>query len=373
MKIVILGLAYPYRGGISDTNESLYNALQKKGHEVELINFSKLYPDFIFPGTSQFHQDLDISKAKQHKRLLNSINPFSWYNTAKEIKKIEPDLILVRFWLPFLAIPLGTVLQMCGAKAKKIMICDNLYPHEARFGDDFLIKYMIQTVDACMTLSRNTMNEFRGISKKKVDFFPHPINDDLGEKSTKEMACAKLGLDKSKDYFLHFGLIRKYKGLDLTIKSFAEYKNKGGKANLIIAGEFYDEEQPYLDLITQLGIENEVVLHNFFIPKQDIKHYFSAADLLMQTYTSASQSGVSQMAYHFDLPLLVTNVGGLPEMVAHGESGFVVEKNYNEIAMALLTYTEKNKQDFVAFIQKTKHKYSWLAFVKKLEGMYHEI
>jgi glycosyltransferase involved in cell wall biosynthesis len=364
MKIIILGPAYPYRGGIADTNESFCRSLQKLGHEASLITFSLQYPSLFFPGKTQYSQDEPPSDIQIDRRI-NTINPINWRMTASWINRQKPDLVVVRYWIPFLAPCLGSITRMINSSVRKIAMCDNVIPHERRIGDEQFTRYFLGAFDAFITLSRSTFDELDEFSQKPKRYFPHPINDHLGDALSMSEARKSLDLDQDAQYLLFFGLVRKYKGLDLTLQALAQ--DRESQVKLLVIGEFYDDKQTYLDQIRQLGIQDRVIIRDEFIPSSEIKNYFCAADMMIQTYHTASQSGVTQIAYHFNCPMLVTDVGGLSEMVPHNKVGYVCQKNPVEIASAIEDFFKSNRRvEFVAHIEEEKKKFSWEEFSKAL-------
>jgi glycosyltransferase involved in cell wall biosynthesis len=366
MKVMILGPAYPLRGGIADTNESLANAFIKKGFQTKILSFKLQYPNFLFPGRTQFSEEkkpenLDI------ETYVNSINPINWLRSAKKINKFNPDILIIRYWLPFMSPCLGTIAGFVNKNIKVIALTDNILPHENRLGDKILTKYFVKNIDAFITMSNTVYAELEEFTSKPKINIPHPINTNLGKKTTKKEAIEFLKLDENYKYILFFGLVRKYKGLDLLIDAMSDERIKSEKIKLIVAGEFYDSPQIYTEQIVKNGIEENVIIHNKFIQLEEIKYYFSASDLSAQTYHNASQSGITQIAMNFEIPMLVTNVGGLAEVVKHNETGFVCEKNADKIAECILSFfNNENSNLLIENIKQEKIKYSWDNFVDRI-------
>ena len=362
MKVVIVGPAYPYRGGIADTNHNLAMAFEELGHKSELVTFTLQYPQFLFPGKNQFSTE---SKPNlEINRKINSINPFSWFQAAKFINKTNPDLVIIRYWIPYLAPALGTVARRLKC-SRIIAMCDNVIPHEPTRFDKSLSKYFLNSVNQFVTLSSHVSTELHDFGKTNVKSLFHPINTNLGKLIKKAEARKKLNLDSNKKYVLFFGLIRAYKGLDLLLKSIALAQDK--KLHLIIAGEFYESEEKYRNIISEHNLENRVTVINQFIAVEEIPFYFCAADFLGLTYKSASQSGITQMAYHFHLPILATNVGGLSEMVEHKKVGFLTDLEPESIASGIDFLLENNRlEEYKENLKSVKTKYSWKAFVQKM-------
>ncbi len=373
MKILIVGPAYPYRGGIADTNEALCRAITRNNHESSIITFSLQYPDFLFPGKTQYTDDPEPTSFKTYQ-WINSINPLNWIRVAKKINKTAPDLVIFRYWLPFMAPALGSIARLLKKNIKKIGITDNIIPHEKRPGDKILTKYFINSVNGFITLSSSVRDELKTFTDKPISYFPHPINDNLGKKVDKNTAKKKMGLNLETNYLLFFGIVRKYKGLDILLQAISNELLNGLNFKLLVVGEFYDDPQPYHEMIENLGIKDRVIIIDEFVPTQDIKYYFSAADLITQTYHTASQSGISQIAYNFESPMLVTNVGGLSEIIPHGKVGYVVDKDPMEIARAIKDFYEGNKmKEFSNNMKEEKKKYSWDLFAEKLVSFYHNL
>jgi len=362
LNIVILGTAHPFRGGLATYNERLAKQLQDEGHKVTIYTFSLQYPNFLFPGKSQF-ADWETPKEIDIRVKVNSINPLNWIKIGKEIKKQNPDLLIIKYWLPFMAPCFGTIARIVkkNRKTKVICIVDNIIPHEKRIGDNQLTNYFVKPVDGFVAMSKSVLNDIAFFDKNKAKAFcPHPLFDNFGEIMSKETALANIGLDNQHSYLLFFGFIRAYKGLDLLLQAFADERLRKFPAKLIIAGEFYEDSKPYIDLIEQLNLSEHIVLKTDFIPDNEVGNYFCAADMVVQPYKNATQSGVTQICYHFNKPMLVTNVGGLPEIVPNGIAGYVVEANPKDIADQLVDSYENNKIEYFAEgILKEKQKYLW--------------
>lgn len=367
MKIIIVGPAHPLRGGIADTNESLCRAFQKRGHDAELVSFSLQYPAFLFPGKTQFSTDPTPTDLTIHT-LINSVNPINWVRTAQKINQLQPDLVIFRYWLPFMGPCLGTIARRLDKTISKLALCDNVIPHESRIGDHAFTKYFVAAFDGFITMSKTVFAELETFTDKPKIYFPHPINDNLGQKLDKQQAREQLGLKKNGNYLLFFGLVRQYKGLDLMLRAMGDSRVKNMDMHLLVVGEFYDPIEKYEIIIEEEGIENYVTLHNEFIPTNKIKTYFSAVDMVTQTYHTASQSGITQIAMHFDCPMLVTDVGGLSEIVAHQTTGYVTPKSPQAIATALVDFYQNERYpQYSAAVAQEKEKYSWTSFCQAVE------
>ncbi len=363
MKVIILGTAWPYRGGLAAFNERLARQYQSEGHDVEIVTFTLQYPSFLFPGKTQY-SDEPAPEGLKITRRLNAINPFNWIATGRYIKKQRPDLVICKFWLPFMAPALGTACRVARRKGtRRISILDNLIPHEKRFGDKMFARYFVGSVDGMVAMSRSVLADadiFDPEHRKPRAFCPHPLYDHYGDIVPPADARRAIGLPEDGRYVLFFGFIRDYKGLDLLLDAMADHRLEDMKVRLVVAGEFYGDPKPYHDRIANLDIGNRVALHTDFIPDHEVNRYFCAADIVAQPYKSATQSGVTQIAFHFEKPMLVTNVGGLPEIVPDGEVGFVVEPDAQQIADALVRYyTEGWQQRLTDGVRNEKKKYTW--------------
>jgi glycosyltransferase involved in cell wall biosynthesis len=376
MKITILGPAHPYRGGIAALNERLARQLVDEGHEVNVVSFTVQYPKFLFPGKTQFSEQ-KTTFSFPITREINSVSPLNWLKTGWKIKKSRPDLLIVRFWLPFMGMSLGSICRIVKLNrfTKIISIADNIIPHEKRPGDKLLCRYFIRSMDGFITMSESVLNDLGKFNYKKPKILtPHPIYDHYGEVETRESALLNLNLSKEDRYILFFGFIRDYKGLDLLLKAFANPYFKPNRIKLIVAGEFYADKTKYLDLIKELNLEDDVILRTSYISNTEVQHYFNGADIVAQPYKSATQSGVTQIGYHFNTPLLVTNVGGLAETIPHMQVGYVVEPDPNEIATALIDFFEnKRLEDFTNNILKEKERFSWDKMTNSIIGLTRQI
>ena len=365
LNIALLGTAYPYRGGLTAFNERLARQFQAEGHKVHIFTFTLQYPDFLFPGKTQYSDspapaDLAIT------RTMNSIEPCSWWRTARLLRKHKIDLLVIKFWIPLMAPCLGTIARLARRRGIQVVsVLDNVIPHEPHFWDKWLIRYFIGSVDRFVAMSESVRRDcLKFLSKDRHDcvkLSPHPLYDNFGEPVAKAAARKELGLPEDKTILLFFGFIRDYKGLDLLMRAYAEARNKD--LLLVVAGEFYNNGEQYKQLEQELQLEGTIAWHTDFIPDERVRLYFSAADLIVQPYKSATQSGVTQIAYHFERPMLVTDVGGLAEIVPDGKVGYVCPVDAHAVADAIswfaaLSNTEREQQ-FTANIQSEKKKYAW--------------
>jgi glycosyltransferase involved in cell wall biosynthesis len=369
MKVAIIGPAYPLRGGGMTTfNERLARQFMQEGHEVTIFTFSLQYPSFLFPGSSQYSTepaptDLNIEVC------INSINPFNWLTIGNRIKKRRPDLVIVRYWLPFMGPCLGTILRRIktNGHSKIVCIADNVIPHEKRPGDKPFTRYFIQPVDAFITMSEKVYADLQQFTTQKpVLTVPHPLYDNFGDRMDMAEARQHLQIPTDVPLILFFGFIRKYKGLDLLLEAMGVLKQKGLAYYLLIAGECYEDKESYLKQIADLGITGQVFNHMQFITDSDMKYYLSAADVVVQPYRNATQSGVTPLAYHFEVPMIVTNVGGLPALVPDGKVGLVAEPNAAALAEKIAQYFTMGKAAFLPHLREEKKKYSWPLMTKSI-------
>lgn len=360
MKCILSGTAYPYRGGLASFNERLAKEFLSQGHDLEIFTFTLQYPNFLFPGKTQYSTS-PAPDTLRISRKINSVNYFNWLRVGKEIKKLAPDLLIIKYWMPFMAPCFGTIAKIAkqNKKTKVVCIADNIIPHEKKFYDKACTKYFLKYVDAMVVMSESVRNDLIQFKfQKPVVLSPHPLFDNFGERVAKAVACEKLQLNADKKYILFFGFIRKYKGLDILLEAFAKAELEN--VELIIAGEYYSDETKYKKLIAELNLEEKVHQYNSFIADEDVNHFFCAADVVVQPYKHATQSGVTQIAYHFEVPMIVTNTGGLAEMVPHGKVGYVTAADATAIANAITDYfTSEEKPVFVANIRNEKQRFGW--------------
>ncbi len=369
-KVIIIGPAFPYRGGIANFNNSLALEYKKQGFDVKIYSFSLQYPSIFFPGKTQYENG-NPPKDIEIEQIVNSINPFNWFKIARKIKKENPDYVIIRYWIPFMAPCLGTIAKFINTKIKVFAITDNIIPHEKRFGDAILTKYFVSKCNAFLALSSSVLDDLSKFTKTNNKIFiPHPIYDSFGKIVEKEIAKSKLGLEKDGKYLLFFGFVRKYKGLDIMLEVMSDKRIQNLGIKLIIAGEFYDNQEEYITKIEDLNISDHIILKNNFIPESEVKNYFCASDLITQTYRTATQSGVTQIAYHFERPMLVTNVGGLAEIVPHNKVGYVCDINISEIVDCILDFYNKDRE--VEFSKNTKiekKRFTWRELVKGIDNL----
>lgn len=372
---MIVGPAHPLRGGIADFNEALATSIKSEGMEVVIFSFSLQYPALFFPGKTQFDetsppQGIDI------RPVINSINPVSWYSAVNKILSENPDLVVVRYWIPFLAPCLSVISRaLKKQRIKVVAIADNIIPHEKRPGDKFLTSLFLKSVDAYMVMSKSVLSDLDkfGIKDKKV-YAPHPVYDIFGSGEDKSDARKFLGLDVSGKWILFFGIVRKYKGLDILLRAMGDDRIKAMGVKLMVAGEFYDDRAEYDLLIKEYGLKESVRLSPVFIPQEEVKHYFCSADLVVQPYRSATQSGITQIAYHFGRPMLVTDVGGLSEIVINNKTGYVTSISPKSIADAICDYYKNNREEEMSRkVIAEKYRFTWKGFVNTLTELYKSL
>jgi glycosyltransferase involved in cell wall biosynthesis len=368
-KVIIIGPAHPLRGGLATFNQRLAKAFIDKGYDCSIVSFSLQYPALLFPGTSQF-TDEPPPPAIRIRSLINSVNPLSWIATGKKLRKERPDIIVVRFWIPFMGPALGTILRSVKRNrfTKIICIADNVIPHEKRFGDRPFTSYFLKAPDGFITMSEKVLADLGSFhNTKPAQLVQHPLYDNFGQSITKVEARQKLELDPSSKIILFFGFIRHYKGLDLLLDAMKDPRLVEAKISLLIAGEFYEDQKKYTEQINNLG--EGVILRTQFIPDSEVRDYLCAADCVVQPYRNATQSGVTPLAYHFEKPMIVTNVGGLPSLVPHGKSGLVCEPTPPSIAAAILEFYRLGEEYFIPHLREEKKKYSWDLLVQAITGI----
>lgn len=367
MKIILLGTSWPFRGGLATFNERLAKQFMAEGHDVEIWTFTLQYPSFLFPGKTQYSNE-PAPEGIAIRRELNSCNPFNWIRVGKAIKKAAPNLLICCYWMSFFAPAYGLISRMAkkNGKTKCVALVHNMIPHEPNILDKLFAPYFIKSQDGFVALSESVVKDIEKVESLKFNverpktFSPHPIYDHYGERMTKKEACAALGLDDKNGYMLFFGLVRAYKGLDVLLDAFGLIKDQLPTVQLIIAGEFYEDEEKYRAQIAANGLKERVLLRNEFIPDGDLRKYFGAADLIVQPYKTATQSGVTQVAFHFEKPMLVTNVGGLGEIVHDHKMGYACVPTAEAIAADIVDYFQNKRQEaYTAYLQKEKTKYAW--------------
>lgn len=377
MKIIIVGPSHPYRGGIAAFTDRLAAEFVAENVDVELYTFTLQYPSILFPGKTQY-SDAPAPNDISIFRRINSINPLTWIKTAKEIRTKNPDIVIFAYWMSFFA--------SCYAKMAKIIkrnkvsrcigLVHNMMPHEQSILDRLFSPHFVKRMDAFVALSKSVLADVSRLdNKSKPKYFsPHPLYDHYGDKEDKVMAMNSLYMDNNYNYLLFFGLIREYKGLDLLLKAMSDKRLDKYPLKLIVAGEFYEKKEPYLKMIDDLDINDKVIICDKYIPDEEVKNFFNLADMVVQPYKSATQSGVTQIAYHFEKPMLVTDVGGLREIVPNGKVGYVVEAEPSKIADAIYDFYDNERIEyFESNIIEEKKKYEWSKMTETIMKLYNEI
>ncbi len=371
MKIIIVGTAYPFRGGIAHFNSLLADYLSKK-HDVEIITFTRQYPKLLFPGKTQ-NETGGEPPTVPVKKMIDSINPFNWFKVAKEIRKLKPDLLIFKYWLPFFGPCFGTIAKYAkkNSDTKVLFICDNVIPHEKRPGDVAFTKYAFKQSDYFIVQSKSVETDLLSrFPNAKYKLAPHPVYEIFGSPVEKLHARKTLDID-SERVILFFGYIRHYKGLMVLLDAIKEISKRETPPLLLVVGEFYDDENKYRNRVKDLQIENYVRFVSDYVPNDKVNNYFSAADVVVLPYLSATQSGITQIAYNFDKPVIATNVGGLGEVVIDGKTGFIVPPNDPKTLAGAITkfYSENKEKDFSENVNVEKKKYSWDNFIKTIEDL----
>ena len=360
-KVIIIGSAWPLRaGGLATFNERLAKQFIQEGFDTSIYTFSLQYPSFLFPGSTQLSKEPAPTHLKI-KSCINSINPLNWFKVGNELKNLKPDFIVVRFWMPFFGPCLGTILRIVNRNKLTQIICiaDNVIPHEKRLGDTVLTKYFFSSIHRFVTMSEKVNEDLKNFTQKPSINIVHPIYDNFGDIVSKEESRKHLGLPVHEKIILFFGFIRKYKGLDLLLEAMNDFRIKEANIKLLIAGEFYDNKEEYESIISKNNLTNSLYLRTQFIDNSEVKYYLGASDFVIQPYKHATQSGVTPLAYHFEKPMLVTNVGGLAGLVPHLKVGVVTEPTAHAIATGIIQLYELGETHFLKHLCEEKKKFSW--------------
>lgn len=369
--MLIVGPAWPLRaGGMATFNERMAYSLQEQGHQVEIITFSMQYPSWLFPGKTQM-SDEPAPEGLNIRVLLHALNPINWLITARYVRQYRADYLILRYWMPFMAPCLGMLSfwsTFLGSKAIRIALADNIIPHESFPLSRVLTKFFLAQTDSAATLSDSVRADLMALGYRKPSIrLKHPLYDNFGAPVDRETACNTLGLDPGFTYFLFFGFIRAYKGLDLLLEAFADERLRSQNVKLIVAGEFYESPDRYNRIIRERNLAPHLVLLTRFIRHDEVRFLFSAAQLVTQTYHHATQSGVTQIGFHYHTPMLVTDVGGLAELVDHDRSGYVCPPNPEKIADHMIDFMmNKRYAEMSAQVAVKKQEFSWEEFVRKL-------
>lgn len=375
MKVVYLSTFYPYRGGIAQFNALLFRAMEKH-HEMHAVTFKRQYPNMLFPGKTQYVTQDDIADPVPAVRKLDSVNPLSYWTTAKYLRKQAPDLVLTKYWMTFFGPSLGFVLGRQSRFTKRIAVLDNVIPHEKRFFDNAFNRYFLRRNDGFIAMTEKVKEDLLSyVPHAKCVVIPHPVYNQFGTKVTREEALNQLNLGHLKDrkILLFFGIIRDYKGLDLLLDVMAALPKE---YHLILAGESYGSFDGYAQQIEELSIGDRCHVFQRYISDGEVPWFFSAADVCMLTYKSATQSGITGIAQHFELPMIATHVGGLAETIQHGKTGLICrDRSPKSIADSVITYFEEGMRTSMSMeLARENKNNTWegfadklLAFVKELE------
>jgi glycosyltransferase involved in cell wall biosynthesis len=364
--VVIIGPGYPLRGGLATFDQRLAREFISEGYDCEIYSFSLQYPDFMFPGTTQYSTEPPPEGLTILSRI-NSINPFNWLSVGRELRRKKPDIIVVRYWLPLMGPALGTILRRVrkNRHTRIVAITDNVIPHEKRPGDRPFTRYFLNACDAFITMSEKVMNDLRKFQPTRpARQVVHPLYDNFGEPITRGQARGLLrekgvNIGDNDKVILFFGFIRKYKGLDIALQAMADQRVRDLGIKLLVAGEFYEDAAPYHDLIARLNIAPSLLLRTDFIPDSEVRQYLCAADAVIQPYRNATQSGVTPLAYHFEKPMIVSNIGGLAALVPHEQVGLVAAPDPTSMAEAILRFFILGDSYFIPALRQEKKKYSW--------------
>lgn len=379
MRVLIVGTAFPLRGGIAHYVSLLYKTLKARGHWVHILSFYRQYPKLLFPGKSQ-EEVGETSIPLASDAVIDSVNPLTWIKAGKVAASYGPDLLIFKFWLPFFAPAYGVISRVAkritrkrGKECKVLFIADNVIPHEKRPGDRLFTRFAFASVDYFIVQSDAVERDLMKV-KPEANYakLPHPVYEIFGERMDRNEARSALNIPSEAPVILFFGYIRKYKGLDILLRAMPALIRKFPEIRLVVAGEFYGDEAEYRTLIAELGIPSKnLVLATDYIANEEVTKYFSAANVTVLPYRSATQSGIVQIAYNFDVPVIATDVGGLAEVVIDGKSGLIADKPTAEaVAESVSTFfSEGLEPQLTEGVREEKQKYTWDRFVQGLERL----
>lgn len=370
MKIAMLSVFHPYRGGIAQFSGRLFRELEKQ-QEVKAFNFSRQYPGFLFPGKTQLVTADDHADPIPNEQMLDSVNPLTWYKTAKKISAFQPDLFLSRLWMPFFGPSFGYVAGCLNNSIVKTAVLDNVVPHEKRFFDVPFTKYFLNKHDGFVVMSRQVADDLKKL-KPSARFIlcPHPLYDHFEKKIPRAEACRLLGIDEKKKILLYYGFVRKYKGLDLLFDSFSKLDQN---FHLILAGEWYENSSAFEEKIKPY--QNRITFLNRYIGSEETRLLFSAADACTLTYLHATQSGVAAIAMHYEVPLIVTRAGGLYEQVEKYKVGLVADDfTADSVAKGIVQFfSQENTDAFKSGFVQLKNDLSWSRFSNEIIAFYEQL
>lgn len=373
LRIVLVGPMYPFRGGIAHLSETMADGLVDRGHEVHAITFSRQYPGFLFPGRTQYESGPAQNPTLKAEQLLDSINPFTWWRTAERIQELKADCVIFRYWMSFFAPAFGVIARLAARdRIKSVVLVDNALPHERRFGDVALGRFFFKAMHGCVVMSSAVDQDLDTLKVSSPRAFaPHPVYNIFGKPADQAQSRAKLNLGQDMPVLLFFGFVREYKGLHVLLSSIQQVLDSLPNICLLVVGEFYESERKYMEKIEALGISEHVRIINQYVPKDEVANYFAAADVVVQPYISATQSGVVQIAYQFDTPVITTDIGGLPEAIPHEEAGLIVPAgDPSALAQAIVRYfTENMKEQLTQGIQRQKQIFGWDRLLDAIESI----
>lgn len=370
MTIAVVGPMHPYRGGISHFLEKMEEGLLERGHETVPVTFMRQYPELLFPGKTQYVEDAEPS-ADDPERLLDTLNPWTWYRTARHLVARDPDGVVFNYWMSFFAPAFGTIARYLRHHDIRVMVVvHNALPHERRPGDKMLGRFFLQACDGFVAMSDKVENDLQELGiEAPIRRVNHPLYNTFGDPLSRSEARAQLGLPEEAPVLLFFGFVRRYKGLHVLLEALPQIIEHLPDARLVVAGEFYDDKAFYESLIEKYQLGPYLHLHDGYVSDEDVATYFSAADVVVQPYVSATQSGVAKIAYHFERPLIMTDVGGLAEMMPHEEAGLVVPpEDPDALAGAVRRFFGEDLQEQLTDgVRREKEKYSWAPLYEAVE------
>lgn len=375
MKITVLGPAHPYRGGLALIMQTMARIFKERGNEVDVVTFKRQYPEFLFPGKSQT-VTTPAPEGMSIVRWVDTVNPLNWIRIGRRLKRLRPDFILMKYWTPFMAPCFGTIARIARSNGHTKVLCqiDNVEPHEHHIIDRPCNRYYLRSVDGFVYMSEQVNRELKAYTSATAIYSPHPMFENFGDRRDRAESCRRLGLDAGCRYLMFFGLVREYKGLDMLLDAWGKLRNAGripDDVKLIIAGEFYASKDPYLAQMARLNIEEDILLFDEFIADEQVGDFFSIADAVVLPYRTATQSGVTQIAYKFDVPMVVTSVGGLPEIVTDGKAGIVCQADVDSIAHAVERLFDREQiEHFRRGVVEEKSRFSWEQMCNRLEELY---
>ncbi len=374
LRFAFVGTAYPMRGGIAQFNALLARELAKR-HTVDFYSFTRQYPSLFFPGKTQMESGPDPAPVGA-RAMVDSIGPWSWHRTAREIASRKPDALLFKYWIPFFAPCFATIARRARARCgcRVILICDNVIPHETRLFDEALTRLMLSSADGFIVMTKSVLADLRRFRPDApAELVHHPLYTHFGEPMPKEEARRRLGWRPDERVLLFFGYIRRYKGLDLLLRAMPEIHRATG-ARLVVLGEFYEDRAPYDRIVEEVGLGEIVTMRGDYAPNEDVAVHFNASDLTVLPYRSATQSGIVQVAYQLERPVLCTRVGGLEEMIQDGATGLLAApEDVAGIARAVSRYFEENLEGrLVEGLRLEKAKMGWDVMAAAVERLAKE-